>query len=387
MQRSLMKGRLAVPIAVACAAALGLSACSSSKSTNNASGSSSTPAQTTSSAPAAGSSAPASPAGGGSAPAVPAGALSVTADQACQAGASEGTLNYWSSTDPDVFKQELQPFEAKYPNIKINFTSLRPADMVQRIVAEVQAHHSLDVDAISGDLPSFAPLFDEQLIAPVDWTKLGAPADIQFQLKGITTVRTYREVLGLGYNTQLVKTADLPNTWQDLINSKWAGKVIVDPRGVYLSGLALGMGEDQAITWFKNFMSTDKPQIVKGATASMQKVISGEAMLTTSSHDAEATEQGQKGAPVGIKYLDIVPTQDWYAVIMKGAAHPNAAACFYSWWFGPDGQAQQLKYEFKTNKTTPDGLPAGAKLVAINSPQEAQTATDTANQFAKLMGQ
>lgn len=378
MQHRVRRGRFVGPAAVAVAAALALSACSSSKSTGSAS------------TPSTGGESPAASSGGStgsSASAAPGGALSVTLDQACQAGGGEGTLNYWTSTDADVFKQEIEPFQAKYPNIKINYTSLRPADMVQRIIAEVQANHALDVDAIAGDLPSFAPLFDDKLIQPIDWTKLGVAPDVQFQLKGFTTVRTYREVLGLGYNTQLVKESDLPSTWQELINSKWAGKVIVDPRGVYLSGLALGMGKDKAIEWFKSFMSTDKPQIVKGATASMQKVISGEAMLTTSSHDAEATEQQKKGAPVGIKYLDIVPTQDWYALVLKGAAHPNAAACFFGWWTSPDGQAQQLKYEFKENKTTPDGLPAGAKLVAINDPQEAQTATDTATEFAKIMGQ
>ncbi len=378
MQHRVRRGRFVGPAAVAVAAALALSACSSSKSTGSAS------------TPSTGGESPAASSGGStgsSASAAPGGALSVTLDQACQAGGGEGTLNYWTSTDADVFKQEIEPFQAKYPNIEINYTSLRPADMVQRIIAEVQANHALDVDAIAGDLPSFAPLFDDKLIQPIDWTKLGVAPDVQFQLKGFTTVRTYREVLGLGYNTQLVKESDLPSTWQELINSKWAGKVIVDPRGVYLSGLALGMGKDKAIEWFKSFMSTDKPQIVKGATASMQKVISGEAMLTTSSHDAEATEQQKKGAPVGIKYLDIVPTQDWYALVLKGAAHPNAAACFFGWWTSPDGQAQQLKYEFKENKTTPDGLPAGAKLVAINDPQEAQTATDTATEFAKIMGQ
>jgi ABC-type Fe3+ transport system substrate-binding protein len=312
--------------------------------------------------------------------------FSQTSQAACDAASADGGgLNYWTSTDPEIFKQELAPFNAKYPNIKINYTSLRPADMVQRIVAEVQANHALDVDAIAGDLPSFAPLFTQKLIQPVDWTKLGEPADIQFQLSGYTSIRTYREVLGLGYNTTKVQASELPNTWDELINAKWSKKVIVDPRGVYLSGLALGMGKDQAVTWFKNLLKTDKPMIVKGATASMEKVISGEASLTTSSHDAEAAEQQGKGAPVGIKYLDIVPTQDWYALVMKGAKHQAAAACFFSWWTSPEGQAQQTKYEFKTNKTTPDGLPAGAKLVAINSPEQAQLATDVANQFAKLM--
>jgi iron(III) transport system substrate-binding protein len=250
----------------------------------------------------------------------------------------------------------------------------------------VQAKHALDVDAISGDLPSFAPLFDQKLIQPVDWAKLGAPKDTQFTLKGYTTVRTYREILGLGYNSDKVKDSDLPSTWTDLVNSKWSGKVIVDPRGVYLSGLALSMGKDKAISWFQDLLKTDKPMIVKGATASMEKVISGEASLTTSSHDAEASEQQGKGAPVGIKYLDIVPTQDWYALVLKGAKHPAAAACFFSWWIGPEGQAQQLKYEFKTNETRPKAVPSGSKLVAINSPEQADLATAVANEFAKLMG-
>lgn len=312
--------------------------------------------------------------------------FSLTSSAACDAASKDGGgLNYWTSTDPEVFKQELKPFNAKYPKIKVNYTSLRPADQVQRIVAEVQAHHALDVDAIAGDLPSFAPLFDQKLIQPVDWTKLGEPADIQFKLKGYTTIRTYREVLGLGYNTTKVQPADLPSTWQGLINPKWSRKVIADPRGVYLSGLSLGMGKDKAVAWFKQFLKTDKPMIVKGATASMEKIISGEALLTTSSHDSEVAEQKSKGAPVAIKYLDIVPTQDWYAVVLKGAKHADAAACFFSWWTSPEGQAQQLKYEFKTNETRPSGLPAGAKLVAINDPQQADLATAVADEFAKLM--
>lgn len=356
-QRLMSSRRLAAAVAAAMTATVTLTACAGTHNTSGAGG-------------------------GGSAA-----TLSMSSQAACDAAATKdgGTLNYWTSTDAAVFKQEVAAFNAKYPSIHINYTSLRPADQVQRIVSEVQAHHDLDVDAIAGDLPSFAPLFDQKLIEPVDWTKLGIPADVQFQLKGYTTIRTYREVLGLGYNSKLVQASDLPDTWQGLINSKWAGKVIVDPRGVYLSGLALSMGQDAAATWFKSLLSTDKPMIVQGATASMQKVISGEALLTTSSHDAEAAEQEGKGAPIGIKYLDIVPTQDWYALIMKGAKHPEAAACFFSWWTGPEAQALQLKYEFKSNKTTPDGIPAGAKLVAINDPDQAKVATDTATAFAKLM--
>lgn len=314
------------------------------------------------------------------------GTFSATRQAACKAAKNKegGKLNYWASTEKSVFAKEVAPFEKKY-GIKINYTSLRPADQVQRIVAQAQANHELDVDALSGDLPSYTPLLKRKLARDVDWEKLGIKRDLLFQLKGVHTYRSYRVVLGLGYNSKLVDKSDLPDTWDELIDSKWAHKVIVDPRGVYLSGLSLSMGKEKSVSWFKDFMQTDKPVILEGATSSLQKVIAGEALLTTSSHDAEVAEQQSNGAPIAIKYLDIVPTQDWYVLMAKEAQHPNAAACFLSWWGSPEGQAQQFKYEFKKDVTRPKAIPEDAELAAITNQKQAALATDVASEYAKVM--
>jgi iron(III) transport system substrate-binding protein len=303
----------------------------------------------------------------------------------CKAAESEGKLSFRDTTDTEIFNKEVAGFTAKYPQIKVEFGSQRPQDSVQRIVAEKQARHAIDVDAIAVDMPSAAPMIQQNLIQPVDWAALGVPAGDILTNQGAQFVRTQRIALGLGYNTTKVQASDLPNTWAELVNSKWAGKVIVDPRGEYLSGVGIVWGKNQAVDWYKQLMSTDKPMIVKGATASLEKVISGEALLTTSSHDAEVLEQQSKGAPVAIKYLDVVPTQDHYAIVVKGAAHPNAAACFLGWWVSPDGgQAAQLKYEFKGNDDEPKAVPSTAKLGAITSAQEADVQASVADEFAKL---
>jgi iron(III) transport system substrate-binding protein len=303
----------------------------------------------------------------------------------CQAAESEGKVSFRDTTDPTVFAQEVAAFEAKYPKIKVDFGSQRPQDSVQTIVAEKQAKHSIDVDAIAIDMPSAAPMIQQSLIASVDWTALGVPSGDVLTNQGAQFVRTQRIVLGLGYNTTKLKPSDVPNTWDALINSQWSGKVIVDPRGEYLSGLAIVWGQTKAVDWYKQLMSTDKPMVVKGATASLEKVISGEAVLTTSSHDAEILEQQSKGAPVAIKYLDVVPTQDHYAIVVKGAQHPNAAACFLGWWVSKDGgQAAQLKYEFKGNEKEPSTVPADARLGAIKNASDADLQAAVAQQFAAL---
>ena len=303
----------------------------------------------------------------------------------CKAATSEGVVNFRDTTDPETFQKEVAGFKAKYPDIKVNFGSQQPQDSIAAIVSQKQAHHALDVDAVAIDMPSAAPLIEQGLVQPVDWSSLGIPSSDVLTYQGSQFVRTQRTILGLGYNTTKISAAQLPNTWDELIDSKWKGKIVVDPRGKYLAGLGIAWGKDKAISWYKKLLSTDKPQIVNGATDSVQRVISGEALATTSSHDAEILEQKEKGAPVAIKYLDVVPTQDHYAVVVRGAQHPNAASCFLGWWVSKDGgQAAQLKYEFKGNETSPAGVPSGSKLAAIITAQQAAVQSDVADQFAKL---
>jgi iron(III) transport system substrate-binding protein len=322
---------------------------------------------------------------GGSAGKTPTLAAGESLSQACDLGAKEGTVQFRATSEPDVFAKEVKAFEHKYPKIKVRFSSQRPQDSVQRIVTEVQTHHQVDVDAVAIDLPTARPLLQRKLAAPVEWDAVGLPKDHVLTVDGVGLIRTQRIVLGLGYNKNKVSPSQLPSTWDGLVDSKWAGKVVVDPRGEYLSGLGIVWGKDKAVGWYKRFLAVDKPMVVKGATTSLQKVISGEATLTTSSHDAEVREQGADGAPVAIKYLDVVPTQDHYAIVVKGATHPNAALCFLSWYASDaGGVAQQLKYEFKGNESSPKNLPAGAKLGAITDPAQADVQSATAEQFATL---
>ena len=92
-----------------------------------------------------------------------------------------------------------------------------------------------------------------------------------------------------------------------------------------------------------------------------------------------------KGAPIGFKYLDIVPTFEYYGLILKGAPHPNAAACFFSWLSGPEADAAQLKYEQKQTASRPQGVPADAKIVSVTSADDATLLSKTADAMSKII--
>lgn len=312
--------------------------------------------------------------------------LSVSMDEACTAAAEEsGDLNYVASTDPAVFAKEIEPFTSKHPDIKISYTNLRSNDASQRLLAESQARHDLSFDALSGDLPGFDPLFQQDMVRNVDWPALGVADDLVLEQQNGTAWRNYRLITGLGYNTDLVSKEELPDTWKDLVDPKWAGKVIVDPRGSYLGGIALAYGEQETIDWFNDFMETTKPLIIQGATTSAQKVISGEALLTTSAADANIRESQAAGAPIDIKYLDVVPTSDYHTLIMKDSPRPNKAACFLGWLASDEGVAQKAKLEFQNNDSHPPAVPPTSKLVLTDTPEALKTSNDTATAMAEIM--
>jgi iron(III) transport system substrate-binding protein len=310
--------------------------------------------------------------GGGQSSATSHGTYSKSLQAACAAGAKEGELNYWSATDPGDFAKEIAPFREKYPGIKVNFTSVRPTDATQKVITETQASHALDVDATSTDLPSAQPLFDRHVVADVDWKALGVPSRLGFRYGGVGIYRTLRDFIGIGYNPQRTPASEVPHTWDELVSSKYSGRIVVDPRGVYLSGLAVAWGQDKTVSWVENLMRTSKPMVVQGATDSIQKVASGEALFTTSAATSAINAAKKTGAPIQIAYLDVVPSQDKYSVVLAEAKHPNAAACFLGWFGSARGQAQQLKVEYKDNQNAPSTTAPGSKpSVAVTPKQQA----------------
>jgi ABC-type Fe3+ transport system substrate-binding protein len=308
--------------------------------------------------------------------------LASTVAAACQAGATEGTVNYWVSYDADTFKKEIAPFEQQYPKIKIVQGVYHGTDITPKVSAEAQARHAPSADLIEADIPSLSPLVTANLVQNIDWTQYGLPSDQLSGGSGVQGIRTYRIPGGIAYNTKLVQASQLPDTWDGLINSQWAGKIIYDPRGDYLENLAVPWGTAKAQTWLNGFIKTDKPVPVKGSTASLQQVASGQSLISTSATVDNVQQLSATGAPLAIKYLDIVPTLDYYAYVVKGAAHPNAAVCFMSWWAGQQGVAQRVKYENKPNDTRPNGLPASSQVVSLTNSQSAQLATTFATALA-----
>lgn len=271
----------------------------------------------------------------------------------------------------------MAAFNAAYPDIQIESTQLRPDDSAQRVLTEASVGR-VSADLIYGGLDVFQPVLGGNLInQTIDWAALGAADDIV----NSGMVRIYRVAGGLGYNTDNYTADEIPSTWEELIDAEWNGQVIVDPRGRPFDQLSLSWGEEATLDYVNRLKTTVNPIVIEGGTAGMVAVASGEYAITTGGRSAETLEQQAEDAPIDIKYLDIIPTLDAYHAVLNDATHPNAAACWVG-WIATAGKQIHDESEFKSNETVPSSAPAGAEVLAIDTPEKA----DAVGAMSDLIG-
>lgn len=306
-------------------------------------------------------------------------------DAVCEAGAEEGGFTYWATFEPDNFERITAPFSEAYPGIDIDFLPLRPQEAVQRIITEAGAGQDLTVDMLNGNLDALLPLQERELAdTEVDWAALGVPDDL---IHETGTVRLYLVPQGLAYNTETHSADDLPDTWEELVDEQWRGDVVVDPRGTPFNALSLELGAEATVDYVQRLADVVQPIVIEGGTAGMQAVAGGEAAISTGGRGDSAAELQEQGVPIDVKYLDIVPTTDFYNMVLRDSEQRNAALCFAGWLATPEGRAVHEEVEFKANETMPPGVPDDAVIVSIDTAEEAELAAEVAEQITAIWTQ
>lgn len=142
----------------------------------------------------------------------------------------------------------------------------------------------------------------------------------------------------LAYNTNLVKAADVPNTYEDLLQPKWTGKIAIEPSDTdWFAAVAKSMCEQYGVTFFRK-LAANNPQLIAGHTVIAEKVAAGEIAMAATAYNHSVESLGKKGAP--IKWKPLAPTFGRPAGVgvAKRAPHPYAAMLFVDFVLSREGQ-------------------------------------------------
>ena len=250
---------------------------------------------------------------------------------------AEGEVVIWGPVQAEV--DWIQPeFSKRFPGIAVKGTGDLQA--ATKLIAEARAdRHSVDV--WQNSLGGMLEVQKRGLLAKVDWPQFGFEADrIAFGGEGLTI---HNFVYSTLYAKDFVKEADLPKTWDDLLDPKWKSRMVSqDFLFSRLMGfLALAWGEERTETWGRAMINDQKLLIVDSPRESFLKT--GERVLAVGDSISQSFQYSDNGVPVGYTILDIVPAVQFVVSVMKDAPHPNAARLLAAWLGTDEGLSLREK--------------------------------------------
>ncbi len=262
-----------------------------------------------------------------------------------EAAKKEGKLNWYTSVEIKVAEQIGKAFEAKYPGIKVKVERSGAERNFQRIGQEYASQiYNCDTVNTSDAAHMIVWKRDGMLEACV-------PEDVALHYApeykdADGFYATWRVMLSvIAYNKTLVKPEEAPKSFKDLLDPKWAGKMVKAHPGY--SGTIMTathqMSRDLGWGYFEQ-LAKQKILQVQSAADPPKKLALGERAIMIDGGDYVVTLQIDKGAPLEIVYpTEGTPLITGPSAIMKRAPNPNAAKLFHCWAFTPEAQALSVK--------------------------------------------
>jgi iron(III) transport system substrate-binding protein len=247
---------------------------------------------------------------------------------------AEGTVVWRDGLKPEESGPVVKAFQQKYPFIKVDHKRVSGTDSRERIFRELTAGTVfIDVYDIGGEqIPTFK---QAGLMMKYDWTKAFDVRPEQL-FKDQMMLSIGCSLKGVGYNTNMINKNDLPKRWEDLLDPKWKGKIVVDTRPKSFCQLMPIWGEEKVYDYVKKLMM-NKPIFRRGQTESIELMAAGEFPMIAGTYRSSMELVKKKGAPVDMLYFDILPVTLEEEAIAANAPHPNAAKLLLG-WLGREGQ-------------------------------------------------
>lgn len=272
--------------------------------------------------------------GGGDAGSAP---VDGTWDEVVAAAAQEGKVTLYSSQKPANLEALKAAFEAKYPDITMEFARGTDPEINPRVETEQRTGKGIaDVhmltDASWIDTAVESGTYSVDLVGPSLQAPEFEPAESIIDGKFALTSAA---VFALGWNTDAVP-GGLTEPG-DIVNPAYRGKIgVVNPTGIasYVDlyrFYAKTYGED----YWKQIAALS-PRVYPSALGVAQALASGEISVTPSVQPL--TTEVASGAPVDWTLPSSPWGTPWYTQALKAAPNPNAAQVLVDFMISREGQ-------------------------------------------------
>jgi iron(III) transport system substrate-binding protein len=146
----------------------------------------------------------------------------------------------------------------------------------------------------------------------------------------------------MGYNTNLLKAEEAPKSFADLLEPKWAGKLVKAHPGYSGTIMTASFQVARDLGWdYLEKLSKQRVMQVQSSADPPKKLALGERAVMVDGNEYNMFQLKEKGDPVEIIYpAEGTPLIIGPNAVMKNAPNPNAAKLFQSFCY--TSECQQL---------------------------------------------
>jgi len=257
-----------------------------------------------------------------------------------EAAKKEGKLTFYTAMDL-TFAQHLgKAFETKYPGIAVRVERNGAERIFTRIAQEYGSRiHAVDV-VNTADQAHCIIWTRNGWLAPYLPEEVAKYYDKGYYNPDALHITTRVLVSPFGYNTNLVKAEDAPKSFADLLDPKWAGKM-VKAHPAYsgtIMNATFQIARDIGWDYFEK-LAKQRVMQVQSATDTPKKVSLGERAVMVDGAGYLVIRYKEDGQPLDIIYpTEGTPLASGPSVLFKGAPNPNAGRLFQNWMHSREAQ-------------------------------------------------
>ena len=250
----------------------------------------------------------------------------------------------YSTHSEDLIEKVAQAFEEK-TGVKVEYINLK-GELAERVEAE-KSNPQADV-MYGGASNLFMDLKEKDLFVSLE-PEWASNLDPMFKDEDNNWFGTIQTPVALFYNTEMLKSEDLPKDWIDLADEKYRGKLVFrnalsSSASVMYSALIQSFEKNGSIEegWeFMRALDSNTKQYYESGSLMMQAIGRQEASISFSTLNDIMDNKTKNNLPI-----EIIELESGYPIITDGIAaiknspNPNAAKAFVE--FAGSAEVQSL---------------------------------------------
>ena len=288
-------------------------------------------------------------------------------DQLILAGAKrEGKVVFYSGM---IENQALRPiaegFKKKYPFVAVEYWRGDSRALVQKALTERRAARVIgDILESTGGAEA---LIRAQAVEPFFSSSTAGFPGNYVDPKGMW-VASRLDYFGMAYNTRQVSAADVPKSYEELLDPRWKGAIAWRADSevgaiLFIAGVMRDMGKGKGEAYLKRLAAQRIVNYAGSARALVDRVGEGEYKLAVEIYAHHPLISKAKGAPLDTQMLSPVPSALSTIQLARNAPHPNAAMLLIDYMLSKEGQEVLRAAQYLSPNPQVDTDPSLRKII------------------------